>query len=140
MLVVGDVVVLVGEQLGGEDPDLLGVVSRVFHIHLVDELHEGDALSDLLGPLQDLHHLLPGLFVEFPNEAVVVAVGEAELFELAQRRQGLATSQQMIKLQPQVPGEAVVRPLGLDASVELGREGVETLIPGRPFGVAEVQG
>ncbi len=71
--------VLVGEQLGAQHPDFLGVVAGGFHIDLVGHFHDADVLAHLLERfVAGARRLVEIEFLEFPEIAVVVAVRRGE--------------------------------------------------------------
>ena len=71
--------VLVGEQLGAEHPDFLGIIAGRLDVDLVGHLHHVDVLAHLLdGLVACAGGLVEIEFLEFPEIAVVVAIGGGE--------------------------------------------------------------
>ena len=129
-LVVADAQVLVGKELGPQDPDLLGIVAGGLHVHLVDELHEADVLAHLAlaeGNVVDAAAEELGL-VEGPEEAVVVPVGQGPVLQQAQAGQGRLPPQGVIKGDAGVPTDAVVPGAVGQLGMEIPGGGKETLI------------
>ena len=93
---------LIQEKLGLQHPDFLGVVAGEFVVDLVDHLHHGDFLANLLRSPGRFQRLGLVVFFGLPHGAVVVAVDRTQDvgagIELRQ-----APGQVMHQLDPQIP-------------------------------------
>ena len=117
-----DAVVLVGEELGGADPDLLGVVARGLDIDLVGEFHGRDGATDLARDGRQIVGAAgeEAVLVEVPAVAVVVPVGHRPLFEGAQVRQVIVGEHAVVKGHASVPTDPVVPGAGGECGAEVG--------------------
>ena len=79
--------VLVGEEFGAQHPDFFRIVAGGLDVDFVGELHQADVLAHLLGRfVTGRHGLVEIEFLEFPEVAVVVAIGRSE--QIAARIEG----------------------------------------------------
>ena len=100
--------VFVGEQLGAEHPDFLGIVAGRLDVDLVGHFHHVDVLAHLLdGFVAGAGGLVEIELLEFPEVAVVVAVGRGEQIG-ARIESDFFLTQAMRKLDTDFPGSVVV--------------------------------
>ena len=106
--VVTDPVVLVGEELLGHHPDLLGIISRGLNIDLVGEFHHGHVLAYLLDRLESRRLRLVEIeLLECPEISVVIAVRGAQ--QIGARIEGQLFLQQSVRQRDaDLPGYRVV--------------------------------
>ena len=132
-LVERDAGVLVRKEFAAEDPDLLRVVAGGLDLDLVDELHQPDALADLaLARTEPGIGRLPVDRVARPDEAVVVAVGDAQALQHAQTGQLAPLSEQFEQREPEVERQPAV-------ACTIGDRGVKALDDRVDRGVAAVR-
>ena len=100
--------VLVGEQLGAQHPDFLGVIPGRLDIDLVSHLHDADVLAHLLdGLVAGAGGLVEIKFLEFPKIAVVIAIGSGE--QIGARIEGDPPLHQAMRQgDADIPGEVIV--------------------------------
>ena len=130
----GDAGIFVGHEFSGADPDFLGVITGQLTIHFMGHLNSRHIFAYLALARGDiLYAILPGEFVEIPQQAIVITIGNAQRFEDAQAGYVPAHREYVEQFQPHVPGELGIGLVGLDIGVEAFGQRVE-------FGIISLDG